>query len=99
MFEDAGEGLNPMAPESPTRKSKKVISADVAILLHVLTHAIFRASSFPLFIMPKATHVMDFPLEIIGGFFANHSSLTGQIPFGKACSPEKGQQVWVQTGV
>lgn len=98
-FEDAGEGLNPMAPESPTRKSKKVISADVAILLHVLTHAIFRASSLPLLIMPKAAHAMYFPLAIVGGFFANHSSLTGRIPFGKARSPEKGRQVWVQTGV
>lgn len=32
-FKDAGEGLNPMVPKSPTRKSKKVIGVNKAVLL------------------------------------------------------------------
>lgn len=63
-FKDAGEGLNPMAPESPTRKSKKVIS-DVVVPFKSWLHPTFRARSLLWLLMMTAVSQVMYFLQLL----------------------------------
>ena len=96
-FEDAGEGLNPMAPESLPRKSKKVTGVNKAYS-HILKPSTLRARNLlRLLTMTMVAHSM-YSLPVFGRVFANYSSLPGRTTIDKTFSPEKQRQIWAQIG-